>query len=86
MKKPNAKAGFDLQAMKRVLVYLKHYRVALVFSLLFAAANVALTLTIPLLTGRAIDEMIEIGHVDFNAVLYYALLIGGCALLSALCQ
>ncbi len=86
MKKPNAKAGFDLQAMKRVLVYLQHYRVALVFSLLFAAANVALTLTIPLLTGRAIDEMIEIGRVDFNAVLYYALLIGGCALLSALCQ
>jgi len=86
MKRNNAKKGFDLKTMKRVLTYLKHYRIALVFSLLFAAANVALTLCIPLLTGWAIDRIIDRGPVVLDSVVYYAILIGICALLSALFQ
>ena len=39
----------------RVLKYLKHYRLLLALSLLFAAISVALTLSIPVLTGDAID-------------------------------
>lgn len=39
----------------RVLKYLKHYRLLLLLSLLFAALSVALTLSIPVLTGDAID-------------------------------
>ena len=39
----------------RVLRYLKHYRLLLALSLLFAAVSVALTLSIPVLTGDAID-------------------------------
>ncbi len=39
----------------RVLKYLKHYRLLLALSLLFAALSVALTLSIPVLTGDAID-------------------------------
>ena len=39
----------------RVLKYLKHYRLLLALSLLFAAVSVALTLCIPVLTGDAID-------------------------------
>ena len=39
----------------RVLKYLKHYRLLLLLSLLFAAMSVALTLSIPVLTGDAID-------------------------------
>ncbi|MBR2445967.1 MAG: ABC transporter ATP-binding protein [Clostridia bacterium] len=39
----------------RVLKYLEHYRLLLALSLLFAAASVALTLSIPVLTGDAID-------------------------------
>ena len=39
----------------RVLKYLKHYRLLLALSLLFAAVSVALTLSIPVLTGDAID-------------------------------
>ena len=83
MKKNNVKKGFDLRTLKRVLVYLKHYRIALILSLLFAAANVALTLLIPLLTGEAIDRILD---QQFDRVPHYALLIGLCALLSALFQ
>ena len=39
----------------RVLKYLKHYRLLLALSLVFAAASVVLTLCIPVLTGDAID-------------------------------
>ena len=39
----------------RVLKYLKHYRLLLALSLIFAAISVALTLSIPVLTGDAID-------------------------------
>ena len=39
----------------RVLKYLKHYRLLLLLSLLFAAVSVVLTLCIPVLTGDAID-------------------------------
>ncbi len=39
----------------RVLKYLKHYRLLLLLSLVFAAVSVVLTLCIPVLTGDAID-------------------------------
>ena len=39
----------------RVLKYLKHYRLLLALSLLFAAVSVVLTLCFPVLTGDAID-------------------------------
>ncbi len=39
----------------RVLKYLKHYRLLLLFSLIFASVSVVLTLCIPVLTGDAID-------------------------------
>ncbi len=80
------KKGFDPVTMKRVLTYLRHYRIALLFSLLFAAGNVALTLYIPLLTGDAIDLILDRNRVDFQGVLRYALLIATCALLSAIFQ
>ena len=86
MKTKAKKAGFDLATMKRVLTYLKHYRIALFCSLLFAAGNVALTLYIPLLTGDAIDLILDRNRVDFQGVMRYALLIAACALLSAVFQ
>ena len=49
------KLSFDRRTASRVLAGLKHYRLALLVSLLLAAAVVALTLYIPLLTGDAID-------------------------------
>ena len=39
----------------RVLKYLKHYRLLLLLSLIFAAVSVVLTLCIPILVGDAID-------------------------------
>ncbi|MBE6600934.1 MAG: ABC transporter ATP-binding protein [Ruminococcaceae bacterium] len=84
--KKKQKPQFDRKTVKRVLQGLKHYRIALIFSLLFAAATVALTLYIPLLTGDAIDLMVGKGLVDWNGIVKIVVTIGICTLLSALAQ
>ena len=80
------KRTFDRRALARVFAGLKHYRLALAVSLLLAAAIVALTLYIPLLTGKAIDCMIGTGNVKWNGVWQACIAIGICTLLSALFQ
>ncbi len=80
------KHSFDKKTFFRVLKGLKHYRIALVFSLLLAAVGVALTLIVPLLTGLAIDEIVGKGDVNWKGVLKIAAQIGICTLIGALCQ
>ena len=54
--------------LKKVFRYIKRYIPLLIFSLILSAVTVALTLYFPILTGRAIDEIIELGKVDFGAI------------------
>ena len=54
--------------LKKVFRYIKRYIPLLIFSLILSAFTVALTLYFPILTGRAIDEIIELGKVDFEAI------------------
>ena len=85
MNRKQKKQGFDLPTVRRILHDLKHYRILLVLSLLFAAVNVALTLYIPLLTGDAIDLIVGVNHVNLNGVARIAILIGVSSVISALC-
>ena len=80
------KITFDRRALMRVFEGLKHYRLALAASLLFAAAVVALTLYIPLLTGQAIDCIVGKDNVNWDGVLKICIAIGACTLASALFQ
>ena len=80
------KLTFDRRALTRVFAGLKHYRLALAASLLLAAAVVALTLYIPLLTGQAIDCIVGKGNVDWNGVWKICIAIGISTLISALFQ
>lgn len=45
--------------------YIKKYRIRVVMSLIFAAVTVITTLYLPILTGNAVDLMVEKGKVDF---------------------
>ena len=80
------KLTFDRRALARVFAGLKHYRLALAISLLLAAAVVALTLYIPLLTGQAIDCIIGKDNVNWSGVWKICIAIGICTLISALFQ
>lgn len=80
------KLTFDRRALARVFKGLKRYRLALAASLLLAAAVVALTLYVPLLTGQAIDCIIGKDNVNWSGVIKICITIGVCTLISALFQ
>ena len=53
------------KTLGKVMKYIKKYRVRVVMSLIFAAVTVITTLYLPILTGNAVDLMVEKGKVDF---------------------
>lgn len=60
------------KTLGKVLRYIKRYWLYLAASILTAAVTVALTLYLPILTGRVIDHIVGAGQVDFRGV--YAVL------------
>lgn len=70
----------------RVLQYVKPYRVLVIVSLLCACVSAAAQLLIPVLTGKAIDQMIGAGQVNLQGVLIFAVWIAVVAALSAIAQ
>lgn len=70
----------------RVLQYVKPYRVLVIVSLLCACVSAAVQLLIPVLTGKAIDQMLGAGQVNLSGVLVFAVWIAVVAALSAAAQ
>lgn len=65
----NNKSGYSQsKILKEVLKYIKKYMFYVALSVIFAAATVAMTLYVPILTGDAIDLIVGKGNVDFSAV------------------
>lgn len=74
------------ETLKKVLRYIKRYRWYLILSLFFAVITVAATLYIPVLTGDAIDYIIDKGLVNFSAVFAILIKIGVVIGVTALAQ
>ena len=85
MKQKNKSVG-ALSTMRKVLRYLRHYRLLFALSLLLAVAVVGLTLYLPILTGNAVDLIVGQGRVDHTALT--PLLTQGVLIIciTALCQ
>lgn len=62
----------QIATLKKVMHYLKHYIPILILSVVLATVTVALTLYFPILTGRAIDLILDKGNVDFPWILAIA--------------
>ena len=84
MKKNNSKASFS--TVKKVLRYIKRYRLLFLLSLLLAVVIVAATLYIPILVGEAIDLAIGKGLVDLEGIYQILIKIGVIAAVTALLQ
>lgn len=56
------------QIVKKVFSYIGKYKFYLLFSVIFAAVSVALTLYVPILAGKAIDCIVGMENVDFNSI------------------
>lgn len=74
------------ETLNKVLRYIKRYRWYLVLSLLFAVVTVAAILYVPVLTGQAIDHIIDKGLVEFSAVFSILIKIGIIIAVTALAQ
>lgn len=60
-----------LDTLKKIFRYAKRYTPLFVLSIIFAAITVVTTLYLPILTGNAIDYIIEPGKVDFDTIFQY---------------
>lgn len=76
----------QMGTLLRVLQYVKPYRVLVIVSLLCACVSAAAQLLIPILTGKAIDQMLGAGQVNLSGVLVFAVWIAVVAALSAIAQ
>lgn len=66
----------QLATFRKVFRYISRYRYWLVCTLIMAVIVVALTLYVPILVGRAIDNIIEPGNVAFEAITKILLTVG----------
>ena len=82
MSRIKAKKG----TLKKVLHYVGRYKPHLAFSIILAAVSVAATLYIPVLAGRAIDNIVDKRNVDFAALKPLLIGIGILAAVTALAQ
>ena len=72
--------------LNKVLRYVRKYWVYLSLSIVMAAVSVALTLYLPILTGYAIDLIIEKGLVDFPGILVILKKMAVVIMITALAQ
>ena len=80
------KTALDLASLKRVMPYIRPYRLQVLLSLVCASVSAAAALVIPVFSGNAIDCMIGAGQVDFDGILFNAICIGVTIALAAVAQ
>lgn len=85
-KNDKTKKQGQMRTLGKVFEYMKKYIPLLIFSLIFAAISVALTLYFPILTGRAIDLIVDKGRVDFDGILSISTKAGIIALITGVTQ
>ena len=72
--------------VKKIFKYLTHYKLSIIFSLLFAFITVAGQLTIPVLQGKTIDRIIGAGNVDIKGIITILIIIAVTVAATALFQ
>jgi ABC transporter, permease/ATP-binding protein len=72
--------------VKKIFKYLTHYKLSIIFSLLFAFVTVAGQLAIPVLQGKAIDRIIGAGNVDIKGIITILIIIAVTVAATALFQ
>lgn len=84
MSKPNLQGS--LGTLKKLMRYLKRYWFYLITSLIMSVISVGLTLYLPILTGNAVDLIVEQGRVDFAGIMTILIRMGICIGITAVAQ
>ena len=74
------------ETLKRILKYISQYKWSVILSLFLALITVALTLYVPILTGRAVDRIVSAGHVDFAGLKGILITILGAVAVTSVSQ
>lgn len=80
------KRATQKETLQKILRYIRKYRLQVLLSVILAAVTVVLTLYIPILTGNAVDLIVDKGLVDMPGVLHIMLVIGIVMAATALAQ
>lgn len=80
------KQKIQRDTIRKVLKYIREYRILLLISIVLAAITVALTLYVPILVGNAIDYIIGPDKVNFEAVAQILVRIGFIVSITAIFQ
>ena len=80
------KSALDLASLKRVMPYIRPYRLHVILSLVCASVSAAAALMIPIFSGNAIDCMLGVSQVDFSGILFNAVCIAVTMALAAVAQ
>lgn len=75
-----------MKTLTRIFSYAKPYIVFFVLTVIFAAAGVSLSLTVPVFIGKAVDCCVGKGNVDFKELGIIAVTLGIMVILSGLFQ
>ncbi|MGN0654592.1 MAG: ABC transporter ATP-binding protein [Oscillospiraceae bacterium] len=63
------------KTLKRLLSYVKPYTPLAILAFILAAVGVSLTLTAPIIIGKAVDCAIGVGEVDFAKMMNYIIIL-----------
>lgn len=74
------------QTLKRILRYIRPYSGLVLLSLLLSILTVGLTLYVPILTGRGVDQIVGEGNVNFDGLLAVIASIVVSVLVTSLAQ
>lgn len=80
------KRATQKETLQKILRYIRKYRLQVLLSVILAAVTVVLTLYVPILTGNAVDLIVDKGLVDMPGVLHIMLVIGIVMAATALAQ
>ncbi len=78
--------SIPMATLKKVMRYIRNYRIYLILSILLAVITVGLSLYVPILTGNAIDRIVRKGTVDFTGILMILEKIGIVIAITAAAQ
>ena len=79
-------SSIQKQTIKKVLTYIRPYWMYIMLSLVFAVITVVTTLYAPVIIGQAIDQILEVGKVDFEGLFPLLYKLAVVVIITALAQ
>ena len=74
------------ETIRKILTYIKNYKLYVIGSFVFAAISVVLTLYVPILIGEGVDLILSKGNVDFTGLMTVLQKLLGVILVTAFAQ